>query len=458
MKGIFLVWLSLSLASQAQTKPAGLEQTRPVGLEQIQPVSPEQARPLDLEQLPSLSLEQVRQLALQNSPILASARARLGEARYQVDEAYSQASPRLKFTAGGLRTSPPVIPFLGGNPVTITPEYSTSAGLSLRQSLWDFGRLQWSAAVAERGEEARQTEFEQKADEVVEEVTLSFWDALLHQQQVVASQEQVKAREEHLAEVSQRVIAGTAAPFEVKRDRAALAQVQQFHLDNQMAARVARLRLFSLIQLPDQGQSLESPVRLPPPPESDVSAALLRRPDLNARRQSLEAARARVQQVQAQSKPNLVFQSDYVLRTPTTFQPGQQWTVGLQLEIPLLDGGLNAAQVGQEQKRVEQMEALYEQAERQARLEIEQLLLELQSRWKRLEVTQSGLESAQEATRIARLRYRNGLGTNVERLDSEAALALAQQDQLGAHYQYLQSWARYVRATAVDATPKEGTP
>jgi outer membrane protein TolC len=74
----------------------------------------------------------------------------------------------------------------------------------------------------------------------------------------------------------------------------------------------------------------------------------------------------------------------------------------------------------------------------------------------RLEEVRYGLDSAQEAVRIARLRYRNGLGTNVELLDSEAAFTSAQQEQVTARYRYQQTLARYRRATAQAILDKDG--
>ena len=68
----------------------------------------------------------------------------------------------------------------------------------------------------------------------------------------------------------------------------------------------------------------------------------------------------------------------------------------------------------------------------------------------------AGLAAAHEAVRIDRLRYRNGVGTNVELLDSEAAFTAARQDHVVARYRYLQSITRYQRAAALNTTGTEG--
>lgn len=415
-------------------------------------VSAVQAEPLPMR----FDLAQARRQALAQSPALRQSQARLKEARFKVDETYSQAAPTLKIVAGASRITPPVEPVVAGRLLNITPEYNYFSTLSLRQSLLTFGRLEWSTAAAELAEKAQQAELEERAAGVLEEAGLAYLETLLSSEQVSISQDLLKARQAHLQEAKSLVEAGTAAPFEVKRNQAALAQSQQVHLENLNTARLARLRLFSILQSPDQGQVLEPVTELPPAPKEDLKQALERRLDLTAQRWAVEAARARVQRTQAQDNPSLFLQSDYTLRNATSFLPAQQWSMGLQLEIPLFDGGLNQAQSDQASQIVEQLLAVYDQSERQARLELEGLLLEIQSRRERLDVLLDGLESAQEAVRIARLRYRNGLGTNVELLDSEAAFTAARQDHVVARYRYLQTITRYQRAAALNTTGTEG--
>jgi outer membrane protein len=395
-----------------------------------------------------LTLIQAQQEAMQNSPSLREGQARVREARYKVDEAYTLTAPTLQLQGGLTRITPPVEASFSGRELIVTPEYGYNSVLSLRQSLATFGRLHWAAAASELAEKTYQAELQDRRLRVLEDASLGFYEALLTEAQVQIAEDQRKARQAHLKEAHSLVKAGSAAPFDVKRDEAALANSEQQLLEAQTRAGLARLRLFTLLQRPDHGEELEAVERLPQPPQGDLSQALARRYDLAASRWGAEAARARVELAEAQDNPNLGIQTDYTMRTRTSFAPASQWTVGLNLQIPLFDGGLTEARANQAREVVEQLLALNDQAERNARLELNGLLLELRNRYQRLSVTLRNQESAQEAARIARLRYQNGLSTNVELLDSEAALTSAQRDRVGAHYQYLQTLARYRRAAA----------
>ena len=393
-----------------------------------------------------LTLQQVQQLALQHSPQLREGESKVREARYRVDEAYTQVAPTLQLNAGANRTTPSVAAQFGGRSVDIIPEYNYNAQLSLRQTLLTFGRLRWSAATAELQEKSQQADLQERRLRMLEESALLYYETLQVQEQVRIAEDLVKAREAHLKDARHLVKAGSAAVFDVKRDEAALAQAEQQLLEARNRVGLARVRLFTLIQQPDQGQTLEEAESPPAPPRCEVELALQRRNDLQAVRWAAEAARARIYLQEAANNPNLGFQTDYTLRNQTGLSPAYQWVVGLNLQIPLYDGGLSQARAQQAREVVEQLEAQLEQAQRQAQIELQSLALDLDNRYQRIEVARRSLDSAQESARIARLRYQNGLSTNVELLDAEANLTQARQDWIVSRYQYWQNLARWKRA------------
>lgn len=397
-----------------------------------------------------LSLQQVQQEALLHSPSLREGESKVRESRYKVDEAYTLVNPTVQLTANGSRVTPPVEYGIGGvTLVTVQPEYSYSAGISLRQTLLTFGRLRWAAASAELTEKAVRADLQDRRLRVLEESSLAYYEALAAADQVGVAEDQVTARQAHLQDAIKRVEAGPGTPFEIKRDEAALAQAEQTLLEARNRADLARVRLFTLIDRPDQGESLESVEELPPPPNEPLESALARRYDLAASRWGVDAAEARVSLAESQDAPNLGVQTDYTTRNQVAFSPARQWTVGLNLQVPLYDGGLTEVRTLQAREIALQLEALDEQARRNASLELKSLVLDSTSRYQRLEVSERNLTSAAEAARIARLRYQNGLSTNVELLDAQSALTAAQQERVSARYQYLQTLARYRRAAAL---------
>ena len=262
-----------------------------------------------------LSLTQVQQEALLHSPNLREGESRVRESRYKVDEAYTLVHPTVQLTANGSRVTPPVEYGIGGvTLVTVQPEYSYSAGLSLRQTLLTFGRWRWAAASAELNEKAVQADLQDRRLRVLEEASLAYYEALAAAEQVSVAKDQVTARQAHLGEAIKRAEAGPGTRFEIKRDEAALAQAEQTLLEARNRAELARVRLFTLIDRPDRGESLETVEELPPPPNEPLESALARRYDLAASRWGVDAAEARVSLAESQDAPNLGLQTDYTTR------------------------------------------------------------------------------------------------------------------------------------------------
>jgi outer membrane protein TolC len=234
------------------------------------------------------------------------------------------------------------------------------------------------------------------------------------------------------------------------RDEAAFAKAGQGLLEASNRRDVARARLFILIAEPRASNTtLQSPPEPSPPPtalEPALERALATRPEMLAAGFAVDASKARVELAEAQDNPSLHFQTDFISRTANAIQPGNSWQAGVYFSLPLFDGGVSEAKANQAREVVVQLEAIRDNLKRQVSLEVESLYLDLVSRWQRVDVARKEAAAAEEAARVARLRYLEGISSNVERLDAESALTSAQLDLAGARYQYLAGLARWRRA------------
>lgn len=399
-----------------------------------------------------LTLEQARQQAVQNSNVLREYRAREAEAGYQVDEAYTLGNPTLGLTANTNYLTPTVAVPFGPVPLQITENFNYSVGVALRQAVYTFGRLHWRTQAAELAQRARSEDLSREQNRVLEEVTLAYLEVLKSQDRVGVAEANLKARQEGLQNARSLLANGAAPRFDLVRDEAVLAQAQEGLLEARNLATITRATLFSLMGQPDDGSKLAAVEEDQAPPQ-DLQAAKLRalatRPELAALSWSVEAARARIQVAESEDNPNLGFETSYLRRNPVGFNKADQWVTGLTLTIPLFDGGLSEARAGQAGEVVKQLEAARDEAVRLVSLELERLYSDLTTRFQRVEVARKGLEQAEEAARVARLRYQEGISVNVELLDTESALTRARLDLLNARYDYLGAWTRWRRATSL---------
>ncbi|HXE73981.1 MAG TPA: TolC family protein, partial [Candidatus Nitrosotenuis sp.] len=391
------------------------------------------------------------QRALTTSPVLAQARARLAEARYKVDEAYVPAYPTLDLTATYFRQYPSLT-FPGGTTIVAADNYNVTT--VVRQALYTFGRLRWGALAAELAERSAREDFRKEAEALLTRTSLAYLDLLVAQEDEAIQQDQVEARLAHLSDAEKLFAAGVVARFDVIKSQADVLQARQDLLVAANRRQLAEASLASLVGLPPGTSLVAEPVpEAPPPPQSPdegLQRALERRPELTSLAWAVEAARARVRLAQAQDSPNLSLQSQYVRRNATGFSTEYQWVTSVILSVPLFDGGLSAARAGQAEAVVAQLQAGLEEQRRLVRLEVQSAWLDLRTNFERIAVAQKNLEQAEEALRVARVRYQAGVGSNLEQTDAETAWTRARLELATARFRHQAAYARWLQAVSGD--------
>jgi outer membrane protein TolC len=99
---------------------------------------------------------------------------------------------------------------------------------------------------------------------------------------------------------------------------------------------------------------------------------------------------------------------------------------------------------------LEQALAQRENLERQIALEVEQAVRNFQVALQRLKTARAALASAEEAFRLAQVRYEGGVGTQVEVWDAQVALTRARANEVQALYDAHKAFARLVYATGLN--------
>lgn len=397
-----------------------------------------------------LDLRQAMSLVLQETPTLKRMNSRIRQAEYRVQEAYTPAYPTANFSAEYSRVEPPVS-FPGG-PV-INPANNYRFGLTLRQAIYTFGRMKWNVLASKLAKRAVQEEYRTELNRLILLVAQSYIDALLSQEQVSIAESDLEAQLANLRTSRLLFEQGVAARFDVLRNSAAAAQAQQILIEAQTNESVRKAQLLSLLDQPLNRKLELMPLPINAPNEDLMMEdsklqALETRPDLRSLRWAVEEARARVEVAETSNNPNLELQNTTTNQNATGFAPGTQNVTALVFSVPLFDGGVSHWQKEQALESVNQLTADLEQAERDAVLQIEESYLRLSERWKAIAVAQENVAQADEALRVAVLRYQNGISTNVELLESQAARSRARFELARARGNFLSSRWTWWQATA----------
>lgn len=396
----------------------------------------------------TLDVQQAVTRALETSPTLAEYRARVREALYKVDEAYTGYYPTLGFTSSYTNIQPQVM-FDG---FTIQPEHNYNLQLVLNQAIYTFGRLKWATKTAELSELAVREQYRREIENLMLTTALEFGAAILAGQAVGIAEANLKARETQLRDAQILFEAGKVARFDVLTGQADLSTAQQALLAAQNRKNLAEARLLSRLNLPPETELTLVPLSVERTFTPDLNQgreqAQKERPELKALDFAIDAANARVNLEAAQDNPSLNLRSQAAQQNVTGFVPGNSYTTAVTFNVPLFDGGVTEARVNQGKEIVEQLTQSREETRRSVLLEVDQAYLDVVNAQEQLKVAQQATVQAEEAERVAQVRYKAGVSTSLELQDAIAETSRARFGQAQAEYDFFSAQCRWYRAVS----------
>jgi outer membrane protein len=189
----------------------------------------------------------------------------------------------------------------------------------------------------------------------------------------------------------------------------------------------APLALASQDSPPTDGQFLDAIDAL-------IAQAQQQHPKLRAARASIEAARAQVDLARDQGLPTISLTGSISRNNPADQQTAntslRERVIGIQISIPLFEGFARGYRIEDAQAQADAAEADLADAERQVAEDVWSSYQTLVSATGSLNETKTLVKIAGESLRVARGRYRAGVGTLVELLNAQSAAADAQQEQV----------------------------
>ncbi len=348
-------------------------------------------------------------------------------------------APKGLLAADGRPTAGPFYVPAGGRVAFDTTSRGASAGLQLDYDLLDFRRPPSVAAVKARLASLRNT-YGSQLRQLQLQVSEAYYQLQQADQTVRIQEAAVRNDAVILADARDLKRAGLAPRLDVLRRQAIEAGDRQLLIQAEADRTVARRQLAVLLRLGPQDTPLASdPITLLPPwpfdLEASLRAAVVDNPELDALLASRTALLRQRQATRAGLLPRLALVAGAGVGTGTartddihlggggccgsTVLPVQNtrsgdWSLGLNLNWLLFDGGTIAAQA-----RSLERQAAAVQQQLTARRDVIQLRLETAfvnhtASLARLEAAQQEVAAGLEAFRDVRLRYQSGLSSETD--------------------------------------------
>jgi outer membrane protein TolC len=217
---------------------------------------------------------------------------------------------------------------------------------------------------------------------------------------------------------------GLVTRADVLRAEAALADAHARKVDAERMTADARARLALHLGMdPTTPLVPVDTVALAPAPAvpEAPAAALAERPDVRAAGALVEAARAEARQAGMARLPTVELFGAVSTHAPGAFDDREaNATLGVQLRVPLFTGGAlsarrEAAEAMARAADLDQLDALA-----RARAELDESRRALESAGEALVAATAAADAAEEASRLTRRRFQEGLATTADLLQAEA--------------------------------------
>ena len=407
---------------------------------------------------------------------LSAAQAEIADAQY--DAARASLLPQLRITSAYTRTFQSARSNAVSSVFNQPNTYTTAANFS--QTLFQGGRLVATARAASSLANAARLDAEEQRSLFTVSVQRAYLGALLAERMVELQETNLQLASARLTQVQQFQSAGRAAQYDVLRAKVERANIEPLAIQAQNDRDLAQLDLKRLLNIP-----LERPLVLTSTIDPDAAQTLVASyldttalPDRPALRSAELVARSRhlaVTAARADLFPTITyfFQTGFQAFPPPGFGFPQErgsldaascpagsaatrvcqnggWfedrNMGIQFSWPLFDGlrAKSAVELARAATRIADLQL--QQEREQVSVEAAKARAELRRAKAVFEGRRETSGEAQEAFRLASLRFSRGLSTQLEVSDAQLALLTAEGSEARATYDLYLATAEMARA------------
>ena len=298
-------------------------------------------------------------------------------------------------------------------------------------------------------EQAR-AQYSLAAQDLILRVTQAYFDVLVAQESIEVADAQVKATGEQLALAQRGFGAGTNAVTDVHeaKSRSDLARAQRIAAQNELEAKHAELE--KVVGQSSNTLAVLQPAVVVPKPQPDdakawIAQARENNPAVLAPYAAVKAAESAVNKNRAAYSPTLDLVASYGANyssanviVPTLFETrAKSNIVGVQLTIPIFEGGTTNSRVTEAIANKNRAAAELEVARRQSGTDARQAYAAIVNGLAQIEALESAVESSKSAVNGNQIGYKLGIHMNIDVLNAEQQLYTAQRDLLKARYDTL---------------------
>jgi outer membrane protein TolC len=419
------------------------------------------AVPPDLgERIRRLTLTEIVELGLRNNPS-----TRLAWANAQVAaSAYGSARGERLPTVDGDVTASRIKTAASAGRISVQQSVFTPSA-TLNYLLFDFGGRGGRIEGARQDLLAAGFSHNAVIQDVVLQIQVAYFQYLASRALLEAQRTTVKEAQTNLTAAEERRRVGVATVADVLQARTAASQAQLDLQSTEGTLQTARGSLALALGLPANlpydvdSTAGEAPVAtLADSVDGLIARAVAGRPDLEAARSEAEGARARIGESRSALLPSLNFSANAGRTYATTIPNGaNSYNLALGLTIPIFSGFSRQYDLRGAEFEAQSAAAQAERLQQQVVFQVFSAYYTLQTATRRVGTAEDLLASAEQSNEVALGRYRAGVGSVLDLLAAQSALAGARAQQVDARLTWSVSLAQLAHDAGV-LDPTGGNP
>jgi len=315
-------------------------------------------------------------------------------------------------------------------------------GLSFSQTLFSGGQVGGQTQAANAGVRSAELGLTSAQAQLLLDVTGAYYDASLADRLLAIAQATLEQADTTLSQTQLARRVGNQSEFDLLRARVTRDNQRPVVIQRRADRDLAHYRLKQLLDFPlDQplvlttelgDTSLVDSPRLAQVVQQLNDTATQSRAPVRQASEAVEAQRGLLRVARGQRLPQVSLSSQYAqLAYPGKVSPFgtdfvSDWTVSLGLQLPIFTGGRVGGDVAIARANLNQAQLRLQQTRELAEVDTRNTATQLEAAEAAWQASRGTVEQATQAYQIAELRYREGISTQTELLDSRIQLQQAQ--------------------------------
>jgi outer membrane protein len=379
----------------------------------------------------SLSLKNVIEKVISTYPTVRVAEEAIRSSEARIGLAATGYNPELDISASFSNIGPVsklTVPNMGT--FQLYPGNNYSAGVNLKQTVYDFGRTKNSVSFEKENKAIGEQSLEQVKQKLSLMTISTFYNLSYLQEAIRIKQQEIDALKEHLSYVEKKMATGSSTEYEVLTTKVRISAVESQETDLNAALTNQQVILNSLLGNDPSARpvvmtelSVEDPVLAS---DSLLNYAYTNRDEMLINKRRAEAADLKYQMIGLQNMPVLNFvatggaKNGYI---PDLNKITPNYVLGLGLRIPIYDASRTKYNKLQAKSAVNSVNYETEYTRRTISTDISEAQTAIFAAEKKVKQFELQVSQAVKALSLAETSFKSGTITNLDLLDSNTSLS-----------------------------------